>query len=289
MVTWQSDDGGDGSGSCIRGRLYNADGAAAGNDFVVNTTTASSQVHPTVDGTGRRPLRGDVAVRRRRRRLRAAASARRLYNVDGTAAGDDFVVNTTTTSNQIAPSVTALADGRFVVTWESDDTGDGSGDCIRAQVFDPTVFNGTAGSRHLAGRQPCRRRSHGGDGDDTLSGGRGDDLIDGGAGNDTLSGDAARDGLYGGDGSTRRAARRRVRRDGQRQQGPARRRRPGDARDVERLLGSACRHAHRPRGNDMLDGGAGDDTAVFSQTSTSTRCRISAPRSWSPGRTAPTR
>ena len=63
VVTWESEDPGDGSGFCIRGRLYNADGVAAGNDFIVNTTAMSNQYNLLGDGAGGRPLRGDVAVR----------------------------------------------------------------------------------------------------------------------------------------------------------------------------------------------------------------------------------
>jgi hypothetical protein len=49
----------------------------------------------------------------------------------------EFLVNTTTSGYQSDPAVAALADGRFVVTWE--DTrlaaGDNSGLAIRAQIF----------------------------------------------------------------------------------------------------------------------------------------------------------
>ena len=213
VVTWQSDDTGDGSGQCVRGRLY---------------------------------------------------------NVDGSAAGDDFIVNTSATSDQQRPAVTALPDGRFVVAWHSFDPGDGSGASIRAQVFDPTVFIGTPGADIWQGGNFGDVVDTGGDGDDTLSGGRGDDEIDGGAGNDTLSGDAGRDGLYGGDGidtasyassgagvtvnlATGAGA-------------------GGDAQGdlfgyVENLLGSAFADTLiGDAGNNVLDGGAGDDTTVFSQS-----------------------
>ena len=33
--------------------------------------------------------------------------------------GPEFLLNTTTTNDQFATSLTALADGRFVVTWSS--------------------------------------------------------------------------------------------------------------------------------------------------------------------------
>ena len=51
--------------------------------------------------------------------------------------GTEFLVNTTTASNQLAPTITALAGGRFVVAWtdQSFTGGDTSVDAVRAQVF----------------------------------------------------------------------------------------------------------------------------------------------------------
>ena len=48
VVTWYSQDGGDGSGTLIRARLFNADGMPVGNDFVVNSTTAGDQTDVAV-------------------------------------------------------------------------------------------------------------------------------------------------------------------------------------------------------------------------------------------------
>ncbi len=49
----------------------------------------------------------------------------------------EFVVNTTTLFSQYESSVTALADGRFVVSWTdlSTSTGDTSGSAVRARIF----------------------------------------------------------------------------------------------------------------------------------------------------------
>ncbi|WP_353641112.1 hypothetical protein [Mesorhizobium sp. WSM2239] len=140
VATWTSSDSGDGSGSCIRARVYNADGSAAGNDFIVNSTTESAQVNPSITALagGRFVVTwesGDAGDGS------GSCIRARLHNADGSAAGNDFIVNPTTADGQFNPSVTALADGRFVVTWESDDTGDGSGACVRGRVYNA---NGTA-------------------------------------------------------------------------------------------------------------------------------------------------
>jgi 3-oxoacyl-[acyl-carrier-protein] synthase III len=51
--------------------------------------------------------------------------------------GLDFIVNTTGTGDQASPSIAVLADGRFIVTWVSQDPGDGSGTCIRGRMYNP--------------------------------------------------------------------------------------------------------------------------------------------------------
>jgi hypothetical protein len=113
VVTWTSVEGT--SGWDIRGRIYNADGRAAGPDFLVNTTTADHQggAQITALADGRFVVTWPSAEG-------AYGEIRgRVYDADGRATGDDFLVNTTTASNQNAPRITALADGRFVVTWRS--------------------------------------------------------------------------------------------------------------------------------------------------------------------------
>jgi len=42
------------------------------------------------------------------------------YNTDGTAAGSEFRVNTTTSNGQYEPEVAMLDGGDFVVVWRSD-------------------------------------------------------------------------------------------------------------------------------------------------------------------------
>ena len=72
-----------------------------------------------------------------------------MFDASGTAVGSEFLVNTTTTNNQLDPSVTGLAGGGFVVTWSdgSQTAGDTSSGGIRGQIFDAS---GTAvGSEFL--------------------------------------------------------------------------------------------------------------------------------------------
>ncbi len=140
------------------------------------------------------------------------------YNSDGVKVGMEFLINSHTEGMQDLPAVTALADGGFVVVWESEGQ-DGSSWGIYGQRYnadgtpyvdedDPAAITGTDGDdtlrgtvdddiiKGLAGNDVLS----GHDGDDTLTGGAGDDMLRGNAGADLLDGDAGNDLLYGGDG-----------------------------------------------------------------------------------------
>ncbi len=140
VVSWTDNSlsTGDTSAQAIRARIFNADGTQSVPEFVVNTTTASLQLDSNVTALadGRFVVSwmdfsatvGDT---------NGTAIRARIFNADGTQSVPEFVVNTTTASDQTESSVTALADGRFVVTWTdtSATTGDTSGNAIRARIF----------------------------------------------------------------------------------------------------------------------------------------------------------
>jgi Ca2+-binding RTX toxin-like protein len=129
VVTWTSNYE-DGSGAGIYAQRYDASGTAVGGETLVNTTTANDQQLPTVaalsdggyvvtwisyqDGSGH-----DIYAQR--------------YDASGTAVGGETLVNTTTANYQLYPSVAALSEGGYVVTWTSQD---GSGWSNYAQRYD---------------------------------------------------------------------------------------------------------------------------------------------------------
>ncbi len=195
VVTWTDVSGFD---TNIKGQMFNANGTTHGAAFGVNTTVANGQVDASItgladggfvvvwvdkgafDGTGFNP------------EIRAQA-----FHANGAPSGAEFLVNTKTVNLQQAPSVTGLADGRFVVTWE--DLSGTLGDttfAVHAQIFDPrssgVTLTGLAAADDLIGS------SHndilrGMGGNDTLSGGKGKDVLDGGAGSDLLTGGGGAD------------------------------------------------------------------------------------------------
>jgi len=140
VVTWWSIDlqGSDTSSYGIRGRVFNADGSAAGNDFVVNTSTNSDQYQPSVTALadGRFVITW-FSLDQQGSDTSGSGIRGRVFNADGSAAGNDFVVNTSTNSNQFEPSIAALADGRLAVTWYSNDLqgSDTSGFSIRGVIL----------------------------------------------------------------------------------------------------------------------------------------------------------
>ena len=135
VVTWRDDSGhSGGSGADIRGQRYGADGAALGSEFRVNTYTSSSQYEPSVAGLGD----GGFVVTWRDDSGHDGGSGADIrgqrYAADGTAAGDEFRVNTYKSSTQYWPSVAGLGNGGFVVSWSSNSQ-DGSNYGVYAQRY----------------------------------------------------------------------------------------------------------------------------------------------------------
>jgi Ca2+-binding RTX toxin-like protein len=133
-----SETNGDTSDYAIRAQIFNADGSRRGAEFLVNTTTFDGQLDPDIaalsDGsfvvtwTDESQTGSDTS---------SFAVRAQVYNSDGSKRGSEFLVNTTTTESQDQPSITALSDARFVVTWmdTSETGGDTSSFAIRAQIF----------------------------------------------------------------------------------------------------------------------------------------------------------
>lgn len=132
FVTVWSSLGQDGSGWGVYGQLFNIDGTKNGSEFRVNTETFSDQWKPSVgtfsDGSF------VVAWNTTHQDGSDFGVYGQRYNADGTKDGDEFQINTETDSYQTSSSVAALANGGFIVTWESFGQ-DGSGYGVYGQHF----------------------------------------------------------------------------------------------------------------------------------------------------------
>jgi Ca2+-binding RTX toxin-like protein len=207
VVTWQSaPNDGDGNDETdapgdIYAQLFNAAGVKVGVETRVNTTIAGNQEEPNITamtdggylvtwaGQGTGDVNGIFCQR---------------FNASGVKVGTETRINTTTTDNQLFSQVTALADGGYVVAWESSKAS-GQVD-VYTQRFDAngnkvSSLTGDALANTLTWTGAGSVIIDGGAGNDTLTGGRANDHLNGGAGNDSLNGAAGADRLIGGDGS----------------------------------------------------------------------------------------
>ncbi|MBY0484095.1 DUF4347 domain-containing protein [Nitrosomonas sp.] len=132
VVTWTSQ-GQDGSERGIYAQRYDSNGAAQGSEFRVNTTTTDTQFHPSITAV----TAGGFVVAWSSPDQDGSSWGiyAQRYDSNGVAQGSEFQVNTTMTDSQEDPSIAALIDGGFVVTWESNGQ-DGSGSGIYAQRYD---------------------------------------------------------------------------------------------------------------------------------------------------------
>lgn len=119
VVTWQSF-GQDGSSSGIYGQRYDANGNTLSTEFRVNTTTSNTQANPSVAAL----INGDYVVTWRSDGQNGTGSSDiygQRYDATGAALGTEFRVTSSADDHTFEPSVAALTDGGFVVTWQSYD------------------------------------------------------------------------------------------------------------------------------------------------------------------------
>jgi hypothetical protein len=121
VVTWHWYNQ-DGSVSGVYGQRYSAAGAKVGPEFRVNTYTAGIQSNPSVAGLGNG---GFVVTWQSEGQdgFPGYGVYGQRYSAAGARVGPEFRVNTTTVDDQYFPSVAALGDGGFVVTWTGQEGG----------------------------------------------------------------------------------------------------------------------------------------------------------------------
>ncbi|MBO3761341.1 calcium-binding protein [Ciceribacter sp. L1K22] len=172
VVMWRSNDE---DGDVIYQQRFRADGSADGAEQRVNTTPVDDPtfaVTALADG-------GWVTVWNTERDDDLLIYQQR-YDAAGNAVGTETLVNGETEGYQLAPAVTALPGGGWVVTWR---TSDERGYGIHQRVF-ATDIDGTARADTLDGTAFDETiRGYGGN--DILEGQGGNDIMLGGVGNDT--------------------------------------------------------------------------------------------------------
>ncbi|MDA8746479.1 cadherin domain-containing protein, partial [Rubripirellula amarantea] len=138
LVTW-GDSTGDSSGWGVKARLFNADGTPADDEFLVNTSEYSSQLHPTVVTLSN----GKYAVAWQSNSTDGSRYGvyAQLLDADGTLSGSEFLVSQITAGDQDSVKLQSLSTGGFAATWIG--SGDGQSAAIWGRTFDAT---GTATS-----------------------------------------------------------------------------------------------------------------------------------------------
>jgi hypothetical protein len=134
VVTWWSNLQ-DGSYEGVFGQRHDSNGAPLGSEFRVNSYTAGRQYRPSVAAAadGRFVVTWESSLTNQDGSSYGVFGQR--YDSNGAAVGTEFRVNSYTTDIQRWSSVGLAADGRFVVTWQSQGQ-DGSGYGVFGQRYD---------------------------------------------------------------------------------------------------------------------------------------------------------
>lgn len=185
---------------------YDASGHKLGGETKVNTTTgtygepaittlsngnyviswATSDEVPTVDGVDN----GQVFAQ--------------IFDKNGNKLGSELLI--ARDDDHLFPSVSATADGGFIVTWEeSRNSGNEKFSELHSQYFDQNGNSTSLGGDHrdniITWTGSTNVSLSGGAGNDTLNGGAGSDVLNGDEGNDRLDGGKGVDLMIGGSGN----------------------------------------------------------------------------------------
>jgi autotransporter passenger strand-loop-strand repeat protein len=120
----------------VRAQVFTAGGAKVGSEFQVNTQTSGNQGFSSVTAL---TSGGFVVTWSDEGTADGSGSAikAQVYDAAGNKLGAEYVVNSQINSYQYYPTVAALANGGFVISWQdfSQTLGDASSYGITAQVF----------------------------------------------------------------------------------------------------------------------------------------------------------
>jgi hypothetical protein len=135
MIVWASE-GQDGLGYGIFGQRFASSGAPLGLEFRVNSYTTNTQFIPAIaaDSTGNFV----VAWQSNGPDGSTDGIVGQRFDSSGAPLGPEFIVNTYTTSQQVAPIVATASSGAFVVVWNSGGQ-DGQASGVFGQRYSPIV------------------------------------------------------------------------------------------------------------------------------------------------------
>lgn len=206
LVTWHAPQA-DGNATDIFQQRYAANGNAVAGETRVNRTVTDYQLNASTCGLADGGWL--VCWESYSQDGSGYGVYQQRYNAQGIAQGGEVRVNNFTSGSQGTPSVAALPDGGWVVSWTSYGQEDTTSGIFQQRYSAAETPVGTGiptltGDQHdnwlqFSGLQAIQ--IDGGGGNDELQGGDADDRLDGGAGNDTLNGGTGADTLIGGRGN----------------------------------------------------------------------------------------
>ncbi len=133
---------GDTSSPSVKAQIFDASGGKIGGEFLVNTQTEGYQFSSTITSL----TTGGFVVAWHGYYLASEAGDNdgssviaQVFDASGQKVGGELLVNTQTNGDQLEPTITALANGGFAVTWEDNGVTPGSLGVIKAQIFNPPV------------------------------------------------------------------------------------------------------------------------------------------------------
>lgn len=139
IVTWASY-GQDGAENGIYSQRYDADGSTHGGEKQVNASTPGNQFMPDVAGLDDG---GWVETWSSKNKHSGYEILEQAYNANGSKRGGETHVNSFIGGDQDNSHISALSDGGWVVTWQSEGAdGDGNAICERAYNANGTARTG---------------------------------------------------------------------------------------------------------------------------------------------------
>jgi len=135
VVTWNSNLQ-DGSSWGVYAQLFNGIGAKVGNEFRVNTYATSAQMSPSITSFPNNTF--VVTWHSQNQDSSNYGIFAQLFDENARKLGNEFQVNTYSNNSQSRPSITALRNGNFVVTWDSDGQ-DGNFTGVYGQIFHDNI------------------------------------------------------------------------------------------------------------------------------------------------------
>lgn len=138
IVSWFSSESDTDNSQSVQAQRFGSDGSSQGGQFQANTTTTGSQYGGEVAvALGGQFIITWTSFANEDGDNDLSSVQGQAYASDGSPVGTQFLVNRLTSGRQTNPDITAVAGDDFVVTWESENVGNGdaSGRSIQGQLF----------------------------------------------------------------------------------------------------------------------------------------------------------